>query len=64
MAELDCSQSIDSILAKFKGDQAYLLPILHEVQHEFGYVSGESVNRIADYVGMTPRSVRGDDILR
>ncbi len=59
MAEHHNGHSVEAILAEFKGEQGYLLPILHEVQHTFGYVGQEAIEKIAEHVGMTPSQVFG-----
>lgn len=52
-------QPIDELLAKYPGQQAWLLPILHEVHHAYGYLSRDSIEAIAEHVGMTPAQVYG-----
>jgi NADH-quinone oxidoreductase subunit E len=60
------NQDINSILTQFNVDHvtkrqksALLLPILQKVQRKCGYISGEAVAAIADYLGISESRVQG-----
>jgi len=44
---------IETIIAKFKHDRTRLIDILHEVKDEFGNISSETVNKIAELLKMS-----------
>ena len=50
---------LDTILAGHMGREGALLPILHDVQAAFGYVSEEVVRRIAQALNLTRAEVHG-----
>ena len=45
-------ERIDKILLSFKGKSDELIPVLQQVQKEFGYLSGESMLEIARFTGV------------
>ena len=52
-------QRIDEILAEHEGREGPLLPILHDVQAEFGCVDAESEKLIARGLNLSRADVRG-----
>lgn len=50
---------LDAILARFRDVDGALLPILHAVQHEFGYVPPEALDPIAKFLRATAPQVYG-----
>ena len=52
-------QRIAEILAEHAGREGPLLPILHEVQHEFGCVDAESEKLIAQTLNLSRADVHG-----
>jgi NADH:ubiquinone oxidoreductase subunit E len=50
---------LQSILAKHRDEKGALLPILKDVQHEYGYVSPEAINAIADFLRLSAAQVVG-----
>lgn len=48
-----------AIIDGLKGLEGPLLPILHEIQHEFGYVPQESLPVIADALNLSNAEVHG-----
>jgi len=51
-------KTIDSIRHQFPTEQALLLPALHEVQNEFGWVSMESMKDIGEFLNLPVSKVR------
>jgi len=50
---------LDQILASHAGREGALLPILHDVQHEFGCVDEEAERAIADALNLSRAEVHG-----
>ncbi|MFO8102022.1 MAG: NADH-quinone oxidoreductase subunit NuoE [Dehalococcoidia bacterium] len=50
---------LEEIIAKYKGQKWSLIPLLQEVQKEFGYIPPSSIELIAEGVGMFPTQVQG-----
>jgi len=50
---------IADILIRHKDREGPLLPILHDVQAEFGFISEDSVRTIADALNLTRAEVHG-----
>jgi formate dehydrogenase subunit gamma len=50
---------LTEILARYEGTDGPLLPILHDVQSEFGHVSEEAVRDIAEALNLTRAEVHG-----
>jgi formate dehydrogenase subunit gamma len=48
-----------AIIEEFKGLEGPLLPILHEIQEEFGYVPAESLPVIAEALNISRAEVHG-----
>ena len=51
--------SLADILARHKGREGPLLPILHDVQAEFGHVSEDGIRTIASDLNLTRAEVHG-----
>lgn len=51
--------SLADILARHKGREGPLLPILHDVQAEFGYVSEDHIRATAHELNLTRAEVHG-----
>ena len=52
-------KSIDDILAEHHGREGPLLPILHDVQNAFGYISEDAMRQIAEALNLTRAEVYG-----
>ena len=52
-------QQLDDIIASYQHQQGPLLPILHEVQAAFGYVSEEAIRAIAVALNLSRAEVHG-----
>jgi NADH:ubiquinone oxidoreductase subunit E len=50
---------VDEIVAKHRDQQWPLIPVLQEVQEEFGYIPPESIEPIAQALGLFPSQVQG-----
>jgi formate dehydrogenase subunit gamma len=61
MAEIDASwlQTVDRIVAGLADKPGALLPILHAVQSELGYIPAELVGRIAEGLNLSRAEVHG-----
>lgn len=51
-------EKINEIVSKSETRQSALIPILHEVQFEHGWVSNESMKEVAALLGIPPASVQ------
>jgi NADH-quinone oxidoreductase subunit E len=51
-------ERIDAIVAGSENKQSALIPVLREVQNEFGYLSNESMEEAAEILGIPPSSVQ------
>jgi len=56
---MDMSEKMSSIFEKFERSRDQLIPILQEVQREYGYVSPESVKKISRYLRVTENQIYG-----
>jgi NADH:ubiquinone oxidoreductase subunit E len=52
-------KQIDDILLKYCPDRSNLLPILNEMQNQFGYLSREAMEAVARYLRLTDGTVYG-----
>jgi len=52
-------QQIDDILCRYSRDRGNLIPILHDVQNHFGYLSREAMEAVARYLGLSNSTVYG-----
>lgn len=59
MPETHAQDIMRDILARFDGVEGPLLPILHAVQAEFGFIPGDVVQTIADHLNITRAEVHG-----
>jgi NADH-quinone oxidoreductase subunit E len=59
MIQESTDESIERVLQKHDRDRAALIPILQEVQEIDGYLSGDAVRRVADYLSLSANEVYG-----
>ena len=50
---------LDEIVARYRDQKWPVIPLLQEVQEEFGYIPPEAITQIAKAVGMFPAQVQG-----
>ncbi len=55
----DCAAVVNSIIEKYGNDRRNLIPILHELQKDMGYISEEAMEIVADKLGTTVSQVHG-----
>ena len=55
----ETAAGVAKIVEKHGSERRNLIPILHDVQREMGYVSEESMEAIADCLGIAPSQVYG-----
>jgi formate dehydrogenase subunit gamma len=55
----DCDARTRAVVAQHAGLEGPLLPILHGIQHEFGFVPSDSLPVIADALNMSRAEVHG-----
>jgi len=58
-ASTEFAAKAKSVIDEYKGLEGPLLPILHGLQEEFGYVPGESVPIIAETLNLSRAEVHG-----
>ncbi len=58
-ASTDIASRTSAVISEFKGLEGPLLPILHGVQEEFGYVPGEALPVIAEALNISNAEVHG-----
>jgi formate dehydrogenase subunit gamma len=58
-ARTDIEARTASVIAELKALEGPLLPILHEIQHEFGYVPAQSLPVIAEALNISNAEVYG-----
>jgi len=51
--------SYSQVFSQFKGETGELIPILQELQDVLGYVSEESVEKTAEFLGITENEIFG-----
>jgi len=51
--------TITEIVAQHRHREGALLPVLHDVQHEFGFVSEDAIREIATALNLTRAEVHG-----
>lgn len=52
--------NIEQIFDKYSdNDRGFLIPILQEVQEEYGYISAAMVDEISDFTGVSPGEIYG-----
>lgn len=59
MADAQTTETMAAILADHKGLEGPLLPILHAVQAEFGFIPNDVIQLIADELNITRAEVHG-----
>lgn len=59
MADVQTQQVMQEILGRHGDQEGPLLPILHSVQAEFGFIPGDVVQIIADHLNITRAEVHG-----
>jgi NADH-quinone oxidoreductase subunit E len=52
-------EQLSNILKRHGGEHNGLIPILFEIQKEFGYLPKEAMKRVAEYLGMKPVDIWG-----
>jgi NADH-quinone oxidoreductase subunit E len=57
MISEETRRRVDGLVARYPEKRSALIPILHEVQAEVGYLSPAAVEWIAQYLGLTPADV-------
>lgn len=55
--EVDFNKKLDCILSRHNGDRDNLIPILQEVQQEFGYLPEKSMQIIADFLHLSASTI-------
>ncbi len=55
--EVDFKEKTAGILSQFKRDRSSLIPILQQVQQEFGYLPEEAMQQIADFLRISGSTV-------
>jgi len=53
------SEAFDSIFARYERKSDQLIPILQDVQKEFGYIASESVKKISKYLRISENQIFG-----
>jgi NADH-quinone oxidoreductase subunit E len=51
--------NLKNILAKYEGEYCDLIPILQDLQHEFGYLPEPEMRQVAEFVGLPESRVYG-----
>ena len=51
-------ERINTIVSKSETKQSALIPVLREVQNEYGYLTEDSMEETADILGLPPASVQ------
>lgn len=54
----ELKKKINDIVSKSETNQSALIPVLHEVQREHGWLTPESMDEVADILGIPPTSVQ------
>ena len=57
MISAQTRQRFDDLVTRYPEKRSALIPILHEVQAEVGYLSPEAVEWVAGYLGLSPADV-------
>ena len=52
-------ECVDSILATFQNKAEELIPILQQVQHEYGYIPDRAIHKVARYLRLSEITVYG-----
>jgi NADH-quinone oxidoreductase subunit E len=59
MATSTVAKSVDEVIREHPSSREHLISILQDVQEVEGYLSRESINRIAEYLNLPPSKVYG-----
>jgi NADH-quinone oxidoreductase subunit E len=51
-------KKIEEIVSRYARKEAALLPVLHLVQHEMGFISSQEEKQVADLLGIRPIKVK------
>ena len=57
--EAEVKERLDNILSRYKGESGDLISILQEAQERFGYLPGEVMQGIADFLRLPESTVYG-----
>lgn len=57
--EKNIESQVDGILALYKGERSDLIPILQQVQQEFGYLPEQAMKRIAKFIDIPESTLFG-----
>jgi len=52
-------ERLSQILIPYHGRRGALIPVLQDVQKEFGYLAEETISEIAQFLGLSPNAVYG-----
>lgn len=52
-------KEINEILLHYKGEKSDLIPILQEIQSNFGYLSEDAILQVSKYTGVPPSEIYG-----
>jgi NADH-quinone oxidoreductase subunit E len=55
---VEIREKIDQIVLKSETKQSALIPVLHEVQTKYGWLSSESIKEVAEILDLPPASVQ------
>lgn len=55
---VELRERIDEIVSKSETKQSALIPVLHEVQNKYGWLSSDSMKEVAEILGIPPASVQ------
>ena len=50
---------LGEIVSKYKGDSCSLIPLLQDIQETFGFIPPDSIESIAEALGLFPSEVQG-----
>lgn len=60
--EIGCSEvlaRVEPLLAKYEGKRGVLVPLLQDIQAEFGYLREDVVKFVAERLGLSPAQIYG-----
>ncbi len=57
--EREMIEAIEAMLSRFEKHRSALIPILQAVQHEHAYLSGGAMEKVAEYLEISPSEVYG-----
>ncbi len=55
---VELREKIDEIVSKSETKQSALIPVLHEVQNKYGWLSQDSMKEVAEILGVPPAGVQ------